>query len=201
MNNNAWTRFFDTVFKYVLLNFLAFFSSLLGLFILGIFPALSALSITLPFYKEQTWRELSVNYWKNYKNNFIKANAYGWGLMILSIYLFFNTRICFQLTPLIFTFFGTLSLIILILVLSFGLNCFLFLEELNNKDDIKSLLFYTIYALPTSLLQITIIILFLILSPLYPAILLFGGVSLVVKANLYFGTRKIMKLRMRGLVK
>ncbi|GGI65347.1 DUF624 domain-containing protein [Enterococcus alcedinis] len=201
MNNNAWTRFFDIVFKYVLINFLAFFSSILGLFLFGIFPALSALLFTIKFVKQQTWRELIMTYWLAYKSNFIKANVYGWSLSLLSIYLFFNTRICFQLSPLIFILFGTLSAMALVLTLAFGLNCFLFLDELIHRKDLKSLFFYTIYALPTSLLQIGSIGLFLILISFFPAFILFGGLAALSKINLYLAMKKTTKLMTGEIIK
>lgn len=201
MNNNAWTRFFDIVFKYVLLNFLAFFSSILGLFLFGFFPALSALLFTVKFVKQETWRELAMTYWLAYKSNFIKANVYGWGLSLLSMYLFFNTRICFQLSPLIFTLFGTLSAMALVLTVAFGLNCFLFLDELNNYNDLKSLFFYTIYALPTSLLQIGSIGLFVIIISFFPVIILFGGVAVLSKINLSLAMKKTTKLMIGETIK
>lgn len=201
MNNNAWTRFFDIVFKYVLLNFLAFFSSILGLFLFGFFPALSALLFAVKFVKQETWRELAMTYWLAYKSNFIKANVYGWGLSLLSMYLFFNTRICFQLSPLIFTLFGTLSAMALVLTVAFGLNCFLFLDELNNYNDLKSLFFYTIYALPTSLLQIGSIGLFVIIISFFPAIILFGGVAVLSKINLSLAMKKTTKLMIGETIK
>ena len=201
MNNNAWTRFFDIVFKYVMLNFLTFFSSILGFFLFGIFPALSALLFTIKSVKEQTWRELIMTFWLVYKRNFIKANVYGGCLSLVSIYLFFNTRICFQLSPLIFTLFGTLSAMALFLTLALSLNCFLFLDELIDFKDLRSLFFYTIYALPTSLLQIGSIGLFTILISFFPALILFGGVAVLSKINLYLAMKTTTKLVTGGTTK
>lgn len=199
MKDNKWTRFFDTIFKILVLNFLVFLFSVLGLFILGIFPAIAAMFATIKAGEELTWKELMHLYWMKYKKLFVKANGFGFGMSFLSFYLFLNTKICFQLTPIIFTFFGTLSLIALVLCVAFALNLFIFMEEIRNKLDFKQLCQYTIYALPSNILQMIIIFLFLLICPFFPAMILFGGVVVVGKVCLYLANKNRINLQSKGI--
>lgn len=201
MKDNKWTRFFDSLFKIVVLNFLVFLTSVLGLFILGLFPALAAMFATIRMSRELNWKEMILLYWLKYKKLFVKANIFGFTISLLSFYLFLNTKVCFQLTPIIFTFFGTLSLITLIVCVAIGMNSFIFMEEIQSKIDFKQICQYTIYSLPYNIVQMVVILLFLLIVPYFPAILLFGGLVMMGKCCLYLMNKSLNNLQSKGTLR
>ncbi|MHC5268588.1 DUF624 domain-containing protein [Enterococcus sp. LJL98] len=195
MKDNKWSRFFDTVFKILILNFLTFLCSLLGVLVFGFFPSIAALSVTLKKSKESHWKELMVLFWKTYKKYFLKANAKGGLLSGVGFYLLLNTKICFQLTPLIFTVFGIFSFLSFLFCIALMFNYLLLIEEWENSSSLKHLLQYTIYSFPTNLLQMLLVSLFIVLCPLFPAIILFGGVVLINRGCLYLMNRGLLRLQ------
>lgn len=199
MKDNKWTRFFDIVFKILVLNFLTFITSALGLFVLGFFPALVAMLIVISRKEELSWKELIRFFWSKYKQFFWKANILGLGLGILSFYLFLNTKVSFQLTPLIFTLFGTLSLLAFLFCLALTINCLMFIEEWADYAYFKRMFQYTFCSLRTNIIQILLIGVFLIICPLFPAVILFGGTVVLGKICIYLANKNIESLRLKEI--
>ncbi|WP_018930383.1 YesL family protein [Gracilibacillus lacisalsi] len=84
----------DFIIKLVYLNILAFFFSLLGLVVFGVFPA-----VTATFYIVRKWLtgdsdiKITKNFYRIFKKELLRSNGIGWLLTIVGLLLYINLTI------------------------------------------------------------------------------------------------------------
>lgn len=84
----------EWIFKILLLNFYWFIFSLLGLFVLGLFPSTAALFATIrQDIKSGEDIKLFRNFFHYYKQEFMKANILGYILLVSVVILLFNLQV------------------------------------------------------------------------------------------------------------
>lgn len=98
MNGKGMVSSLDSILQWVtrivMLNLLWFLFSLLGLFLLGIFPAtVAALGISKRWINGEQDISLYKTFKKNYKEEFKIANIIGWIFISIGVILFINYRV------------------------------------------------------------------------------------------------------------
>lgn len=101
MNNvSGWyIRFGEWALKLFLLNLLWFIFSVLGLLVLGIFPATAALFAVMRKLLMQS-EDISIFklFWNSYKNEFLKSNLLGFVISFIGFLLYIDYRVLQQLS-------------------------------------------------------------------------------------------------------
>lgn len=117
MNNvSGWyIRFGEWALKLFLLNLLWFIFSVLGLLVLGIFPATAALFAVMRKLLMQS-EDISIFklFWNSYKNEFLKSNLLGFVISFIGFLLYIDYRVLQQLSVNILHQSLTITLFILI---------------------------------------------------------------------------------------
>lgn len=91
-------KFLKGILNIAWLNLLWIFSSLLGLFIAGVFPAtVASLAVARKWVRKEEMTSVLQYFRKVYKEEFVRSNIIGWILMAIGLILFVNYRTMIEL--------------------------------------------------------------------------------------------------------
>lgn len=182
MIENKLTKAVQWVFNLLLLNFTYFFLILLGLGVLGFFPATWALLETVANRKDKDPLSLLKFFWQHYKKRFFKGNLQGWLLMLVCLGAVINIRFCWQQDQLlfllaaallaVFTAFVGIAIVNRILIKGKGL----WLVEDRFVDYLK----FVLMMLPMMVLQLVILGIYWQLLLILPVLFIFGGTTFAI---------------------
>lgn len=89
---------FRLISRFALLNLLWLGSSIIGLLILGFFPATVAMfSISRKWVRGEEDIPVISSFWSEYKKVFVKSNVFGWGVALIGGLLYVNYQIMLSL--------------------------------------------------------------------------------------------------------
>lgn len=183
MNDSKLSKGVTFVYKLIILNFVYFFATVLGLGVAGFFPATLALIKTIPLLKENKEKTLIQQFIRSYKKYFVRANVWGYAGGFLLIGAYINYKL---LTTSPFFVFNVLGIVVFLLTGYLLLSVIngLYLKELQEGKTYKQALIegciYTFIKIGYSLMQVAVVIAYYFLVSFYPATFLFGGSSLVL---------------------
>lgn len=178
---NYLNQLFIIVYYFSKLNLLFLIFLLLGLGVLGVFPSLSAL-IKIVIKKDYAESVISIrkHYPIYYKKYFIRSNIVGWSMTLIGILLYFNFNLLvtnsYTLEPVILiTFITVTSLFLSMLV-------WIFPVMLTTNDPFMFLVKQS-FVIGVLKIHISIIVLIaayfiVIVSLIYPALILFFSISI-----------------------
>lgn len=182
MIDTKLTRGVNLIFNLLFLNFVYFFLILLGLGILGFFPATVALIATISNRRGKNWKELLQLMWMNYKSLFIRVNVHSFLLLILLTGDLLNIWLCWQQnSPFFYVLSSFLTLITIILLMSI-LNWIVIKswEIWILKNRMIDYLYFVITVLPIVVVQLVILGIYIKCLTILPVLFIFGGTSITV---------------------
>ena len=205
MPTTNFQKFFDRIFKLLMINFTYFFAIIIGLGLAGLFPASVALFKTIPHFNELDYKALFIKYLQAYKHNFIKANVGGYLLSLIAVGAYFNYYLLSHSHSILL---NSVSIIVLLgtIYLALALTNTIMTTSLSNMTlknrFIKSCL-YTFVNLGHSILQLVVVGIYLTVVAYAPVTFLFGGTTLM--AYLFYqiysnGLNKINQLKIKQII-
>ena len=183
MIDNRLYKVVDFVYKLLVLNFAFFFGIVIGVVVVGIFPATIALIKGLETISEEDAVTLLKNFIRRYLKVFVKANVLGLGVSLLFIGAYINFQLLTNSQSLVT---GVLSVVLFMFTLYLGLALFnsVLLYRYKEENSLKMVLIdgciYTFVNLKYSLLQLVLAVLYLFVLIKLPILFLFGGTSGVI---------------------
>ncbi|MDQ0300074.1 putative membrane protein YesL [Salibacterium salarium] len=176
----------DDAFKWLsrlaLLNLLWLLSSLAGLFVLGAFPALTAmLGVTRKWILESVEIPIAKTFFKQFKNDFWKANAIGWLLILGGSILYFNFELLLNLSMdfsvvVIFAFYFVIMLFAIVAINIFPLYVH---YEASVSNQFKNAFIVGIVRMPITLALFILVGGMVYLGAIMPTVVLFFSGSLL----------------------
>ncbi|MFE7064353.1 YesL family protein [Sutcliffiella sp. NPDC057660] len=193
----ALYRFMEWIMRFAYLQFLWIACICLGLFVGGIFPSTTAMfAVARKWIRKETDVQIGPLFWKQYKSDFIKANAVGWLMLAAGFVLYFYMRF-FQGNE------GVTSLIMfVILVILIFLYCmtfiFIFPIFVHYRMSIFHLIRHaTIFALAHPFHGITMVVfiaLFILIITLLPGLLPFLSFSILAFSMMWIANLAFEKI-------
>lgn len=183
MIDNRLYKVVDFIYKLLVLNFAFFFGIVIGVVVVGIFPATIALIKGLETISEEDAVTLLKNFIRRYLKVFVKANVLGLGVSLLFIGAYINFQLLTNSQSLVT---GVLSVVLFMFTLYLGLALFnsVLLYRYKEENSLKMVLIdgciYTFVNLKYSLLQLVLAVLYLFVLIKLPILFLFGGTSGVI---------------------
>lgn len=183
MIDNRLYKVVDFIYKLLVLNFAFFFGIVIGVVVVGIFPATIALIKGLETISEEDAVTLLKNFIRRYLKVFVKANVLGLGVSLLFIGAYINFQLLTNSQSLVT---GVLSVVLFMFTLYLGLALFnsVLLYRYKEEHSLKMVLIdgciYTFVNLKYSLLQLVLAVLYLFVLIKLPILFLFGGTSGVI---------------------
>lgn len=198
MQNSKWAKVMEKVFNLILLNLNFILYSCLGLFILGIGPSLlSAYQITKQYDGTSYDYKLFKQYFKAFKQNFIRGNLLFYGICVFALLIINSTSYYIGGSGLydrLGLYVMGLSGILLLYFVAISFPVFAIYESHNLKDRLR----ITIYLMLINPIEIIIIgaVCFVLASIflLFPQFILIIGFSPVI--TFIFSRVKKMILKM-----
>lgn len=178
--NNKLNSIGEWIIRLVFLNFLWIGGSIVGLGILGVFPATSALfSVLRRWFLKDKRVKIAPEFFKYYKKDFWKSNALGYVLLLISYVILTDYRFISSVTE-FWTFAAGYFMLILLAFSLFSL-CILFPIyshlQVSFFQYIKNALFFPLLnIIPMIVMGASLFIIQFIYSHV-PGIVLFIGVS------------------------
>lgn len=186
-----------TVTRFAGLNLTWLLLVVLGLGVLGLFPASVAL-----FHRARLWvlgeqdEPMLKDFWHQYKKRFLSANLAGWSFTVIGILLYLNFEVIraaegavplYMVLP--FIVLTTLFVLFVSAIAPVSLHC-----AECSRDALKKTLFFVLGRLPVALLFPTIIWAVAWLCLVLPAFFLFFSGSVTAYALMWLFVRSFEKL-------
>lgn len=199
MYRNSWFIRIGTLgFHLVLLNICFWVGSILGLGLLGVFPSTVALFYVLRqiiVFKDED--DLLKKYWRNYKDNFVKANVLGYVYVLATAILYTNYKIALLVnhTILSYVYFFVIILLTAIVVLSLLTVFPVFVHyHFRLSEYPKIALIYSIARPIQTILSLGLVYIIFQVMLRYNALFLLFGVSLIVYILMRLASTHFLKI-------
>ncbi|MEP4547144.1 MAG: DUF624 domain-containing protein [Saccharospirillum sp.] len=186
-----------TVTRFAGLNLTWLLFVVLGLGVMGLFPATAAL-----FHRARLWvlgeydEPMLKDFWYQYKRRFLSANLAGWSFSVIGVLLYLNFEVIrasegsvplYMVLP--FIALTTLFVLLVSAILPVSLHC-----AEGSRDALKKTLFFVLGRLPVALLFPAVIWAVVWLCLVLPAFFLFFSGSVSAYALMWLFVRSFEKL-------
>ncbi|WP_134699319.1 YesL family protein [Ammoniphilus sp. YIM 78166] len=180
-------------------NLLWIAGNLLGLFLLGFFPATAALfAITRKWVMGEADIPVFRTFWKSYKEEFVKGNLMGLIVVIIGyiLYIDFNFLLQLEGSPLRWLYLPLLGLTFFYVLLLFYLFPVMVHYELNKRNILKNSFLFSVTSPITSMVMLLGGLLIYFIMIRFPGLMIFFGgssLALLLTGSAHFAFRKNQK--------
>jgi uncharacterized membrane protein YesL len=189
--------FSEWVMRFVFVNILWIFFTIVGLFIFGFFPATIAMfSVVRKWVLKESDIPIFKIFWKTYKTEFLKSNVLGLVVTAFSIFMYFNLSVIQATTlPLLKVLFIPNLIVIMIFILTFLYVIPVFVHYEGNLVQVIKNSFFFMLLNPKAtfcMIAFTVFLVFILYS--FPGLIPFFSGSLLAYILMWFSKYVFVKI-------